>query len=141
MRFVLDSCVSLKWVLPEADSLKAMQLRDEVRKSVHEILAPQVFELEIAHALTRAERTSRIPVGQALVLWADIMCTPPDLQASIALTPRAIGISSDLRVGVYDCLYVALADREQCDLVTSDDLMIKRLQPKFPFIRSLASMP
>src|SRR5437764_5957293 len=30
-------------------------------------------------------------------------------------------ISSQLRQSVYDCLYVALAERESCELVTADD--------------------
>ncbi len=29
MKYVLDSSVALKWVLPEADSGKAIRLRDE----------------------------------------------------------------------------------------------------------------
>lgn len=46
-----------------------------------------------------------------------------------------------MKVGVYDCIYVALAEREGCDLVTADDRMFKNLQPRFPFILSLASLP
>ena len=42
---------------------------------------------------------------------------------------------------VYDAIYVALAERESCELVTADDKLVKNLQPQFPFIRSLASMP
>ena len=37
MKYVLDSCVALKWVLPEADSARAISLRDDYRKSVHEL--------------------------------------------------------------------------------------------------------
>ena len=35
---------------------------------------------------------------------------------------------------VYDCLYVALAEREQCDLVTADQRLINNLQSKFPLL-------
>jgi len=34
--------------------------------------------------------------------------------------PRAYELSSNARVAVYDCLYVALAEREQCKVVTAD---------------------
>jgi predicted nucleic acid-binding protein len=44
-------------------------------------------------------------------------------------------------VGVYDCLYVALAERENCGFVTADDKLIKNLQGTFQFIIALASMP
>jgi len=35
-----------------------------------------------------------------------------------------------MRIGVYDCLYVALAEREQCRVVSAD----KRLVNVFPSI-------
>jgi predicted nucleic acid-binding protein len=52
-----------------------------------------------------------------------------------------VDISSKTRGSFYDCLYVALAEREGCELVTADDKLIKNLQPQFPFIISLASLP
>ena len=45
-----------------------------------------------------------------------------------------------MRIGVYDCLYVALAEQEKCELVTADTTMINALQKDFPFIRALATM-
>ena len=35
MKYVLDSSVALKFVLPEVDSGKAIRLRDDYRKSIH----------------------------------------------------------------------------------------------------------
>jgi predicted nucleic acid-binding protein len=32
-----------------------------------------------------------------------------------------------MHVGVYDCLYVALAEREKCDLVTADEKLVRNL--------------
>jgi predicted nucleic acid-binding protein len=57
------------------------------------------------------------------------------------LLPRAVAISSAMRCGVYDCLYVALAEREGCELITADDKLLKGLAAQFPFIISLASTP
>ena len=54
---------------------------------------------------------------------------------------RAIDISSKMRVGVYDCVYVALAEQESCELITADNTMATVLQKDFPFIIPLASMP
>jgi predicted nucleic acid-binding protein len=141
MRAVLDSNVALKSVLAEPDTPKATQLCDEFQRGMHQLLAPDVFEVEIAHALTRAERQGRIAVGQALALWSGIMANPPALQPSSSLMPRAIEISSVMRAGLYDCLFVALAEREACELITADDKMLKRLQPTFPFVVPLSSLP
>lgn len=38
--------------------------------------------------------------------------------------PQAIALSSPVRIGVYDCLYVALAKREQCKVVTADQRVL-----------------
>jgi primary-amine oxidase len=50
-------------------------------------------------------------------------------------------ISSAMRIGVYNCLYVALAEREKCELVSWDDQLVKILQATIPYITSLASLP
>ena len=64
MRYVLDSCVGFKWAVIEADTAKARRLRDDFRKGVHELLAPDIFPVEIAHAMSRAERQGRVAPAQ-----------------------------------------------------------------------------
>ncbi len=141
MKRVLDSSVGFKWVVPELHSDKALRLRDDYCKGIVELIAPDIFLVEIVHALTRAQRQKRITPAQGALALADIMNTQPQLAGYIPLLPRAYQISSHRNVGVYDCLYVALAEQEACDLVTSDDRMLKNLQPHFPFLVSLASLP
>jgi len=141
MKYVIDSSIAVKWVLPEADSDKAGAIRDGFRNAAHELLAPDIFSVEAAHALTRAERQLRIAIGAAKTLFLDILTTQPQFFPFQPLMLRAIDISSQMRIGVYDCVYVALAEREKCELVTADDRLIKNLQGRFPFIVALASMP
>jgi len=62
-------------------------------------------------------------------------------QQYLPLLKRALGIASQARIGVYDCLYVAHAEREGCELLTADDRLVRTVQPTFPFITSLASLP
>lgn len=141
MRFVLDSSVAFKWVVPEVHSDKALRLREAFRQAVHELLAPDIFFRELAHSLTRAERQKRIPASAAVTLLLDLLSTPPTILPADPLLLRAGAISSQARIGFYDCLYVALAEREGCALVTADDKLLKNLQAQFPFIVALASMP
>jgi predicted nucleic acid-binding protein len=141
MKYVLDSSVGVKWALIEQDTDKARQLRNDYGNGVHELISPDIFPIETAHSLTRAERQRRIAVSQAAVLWIDIMRAAPMLHPHAPLIPRAIAISSQMRIGVYDCVYVALAEQEGCELVTADDLLIRNLLFTFPFIRALASFP
>ena len=92
--------------------------------------------------MTRAERQKRIPVGSAVPLLTDVLRTLPRLHSSLAPLLRACDIiSSTSRVGMYDCLYVALSEAEQCQLITADDKLIKTLQSQFPLIIHLSALP
>jgi predicted nucleic acid-binding protein len=141
MKYILDASVAFKWVVPELHSDKALRLLANSVSRTDELLAADIFPGEVGHALTRAERQGRITPGEALQLWADVMTTCPVLLPSLPLTHRAIEISSQTRVGVFDCIYVALAEREGCEFVTADNRLVHNLQASFPFVISLASIP
>jgi predicted nucleic acid-binding protein len=141
MKYVIDSSVKVKWVLAEPESDKATRLRDDFRNSVYELISPDLFTVEACHALTRAERQGRISPGQARTLFLDILTTPPQVFPFQPFLLRAIDLASTMRIGVYDCIYVALADQEKCELVTADVTLVRALQPTYSFIRTLASFP
>ena len=141
MKYVLDSSVALKWVLSEADSARAIRLRDEYKNGVHELLAPDIFLPEVANSLASAERQRRIPVGQAAIFLVDIARTAPIIHPSSPLLLRAIALALATRRAVYDCIYLALAEAEGCELVTADDQFARGLRPSFPFIISLVALP
>jgi predicted nucleic acid-binding protein len=103
--------------------------------------APSSFSAEAANALTKSERQKLIPVGHARRLLADILGDAPVLRPYDPLLYRATDLFSQTRSGVLDCLYVALAEREHCKLVTADDKLLRNLRPHFPFVVSLASLP
>ena len=138
MKYVLDSCVAFKWSVVESETAEARRLRDDYLRAVVELIAPDVFPLEISHALTRAERQKRITAAESAQFLRDLIRAIPLLYPSFPLLARAHSISSALRVGVYDCLYVAHAEREGCDLVTADVKLLRTLGPHFPFIIPLA---
>jgi predicted nucleic acid-binding protein len=127
MRYVLDSCVAAKWALAEIDSDKALKIRDDFSYARHELLIPDFFPLEIAHILTRAERQRRISGDEAQIFLMDILSAPFELYPSLPLLPRAYQISSQARIGIYDCLYAALAEQEGCELLTADEKLKRAL--------------
>ncbi len=124
MKYVLDASVAVKWVLPEPDSAKALSIRDDYRIGTHELIAPDTLPVEVCHALTRAERRNVIAKAESIVKLADLLALQPILHSYLPLLPRAVEISSQMRIGVYDCLYVALAERESCQLITADQRLV-----------------
>jgi predicted nucleic acid-binding protein len=139
MRYVLDSSVALKTALPETDSAKAIALCEAFEKGQHELFSPDIYPIESAHALTKAERRGLLKAGDAAILFADLPI--PVLHPSLPLLQRAIEISSSNRVGMYDCLYVALAEQENCELVTADQRLVNSLSGQFAFIIGLDAIP
>ena len=106
-------------------------------------LAPDIFPVEVANAFYNAGLQGRLPAGQFANRLADVLKVGPVLYKSTSLLPRAIAIigKAVARIGIYDCLYVALAEREGCELITSDRRLIYALQKDFPFITDLATLP
>lgn len=134
MRIILDSSVAFKTLVPEKESDKATKLLDEYRQGIHELLAPDILPVEVGHALTRAERQGRVSPTNGYALWSGLMADCIPLVPYLLLMPRAYALSSQTRIGVYDCLYVALAEREGCELVTADQRLVNTFQGQFPVI-------
>jgi predicted nucleic acid-binding protein len=139
MKYVLDASVAIKWVIIEPDSNKATRLREDYRNAIHELIAPESFTIECAYSLTKKQRQRLLPDARAL--WDEIMMDVPVLAPILPLLDRALEISIAKRHNFYDCLYVALAERERCELLTADTKLITNLQASFPLIISLATLP
>lgn len=133
MKYILDSCVALKWVLAEPDADRAIRVRDEYARGVHELLAPDVFPLEVAHTLAKAERRGIILPGEGVQKLSDVLRFLPVLHPTLPLLARAFALATAARIGVYDCLYVSLAEREGGSLLTADARLLNSL-PGAPIV-------
>ncbi len=131
-RFILDASVAFKSLVIESDSEMAARLIEDYRNGVHELIAPGILPIEVGHALTRAERVGRISTTEGFTLWSAMMADCPLLFPSLSLMPRAYVLSSVMRLGIYDCLYVALSEQEGCEIV-SDDARLASLFPMHVF--------
>ena len=133
MKLILDASVGLKFCLNEPDVAKALQLRDDARKGLHEFLAPDIFPVEVSHGLSKAFRQRRLSLDEAKAHYASILTDCPALHPSVALLDRAYELALNLRTPVYDCLYVALAEDQSCSVVTADSKSVATFQG-FPVI-------
>lgn len=121
--------------------MRAIRLRDEYRNGIHALLAPDIFLPEIANGLASAERQGRIKTGESGLLLVDIVRTAPVIRSSQPLLLRAMALAIATRRAVYDCIYLALAEAEGCELVTADVQFVRGLQTSYPFIVLLAALP
>lgn len=138
MKLVIDASIGLKAMLPEHDSAKALQLRADFRKGIHELLSPDLYLLEAGNAIVTAARSGKIYASEVPIFYAELMGNLRIIDPSTSLLPRAIEIALQSRASVYDATYVVLAERESCNLVTVDEKLLKVL-PGFSIV-SLASL-
>lgn len=130
---VVDASVGFKLLVPETDSGKALALFSE------DLHAPDFYPIELTNALRMAEVRHRIADSSALL--GDLLIYLPALHSSLSLLPRALEIAKrTTRRSVYDAMYVALAEREQCQLITADTKLVNALQRDFPFVIALDSL-
>ena len=130
---VVDASVGYKWIVPENDSDKAMALQSE------DLHAPDFFPIELANAFNTSQVRGRIPDAQTAL--GDLLLQLPSLHESISLLPRALEISRLAgRRSIYDLLYVALAEREQCELITADQKLFNSLRQQFPWVIDLSTL-
>ena len=114
MSVVVDASVALKWVLDEPGKEDADALLDE------ELIAPALWLLEAANALWRRARRGEISGAEAKERLAELYNAPVTTSAIEDDLPAAADLAHALGQPVYDCLYLAVAIRENTHVVTAD---------------------
>jgi predicted nucleic acid-binding protein len=115
-RLVVDASVVIKWFLPEVLAEAALRLAASDRV----FLAPELLGAEFANALWKKRLRREVEGSAAAGILENFRRLSIETFALMPLLPSAFAIASAAGHSVYDCLYVALAEREDCPLVTAD---------------------
>ena len=125
-QFVVDASVGLKWVLPEEHSEVALALLARARRDEVQLLAPDAYLPEVTNALwARSHLRDDLTPDEARDALDRLVLTLPSLVPSTGLAIQALELSLAFGHAVYDCLYVALAIRNGCSVITADRAMIR----------------
>ncbi len=120
MTIVVDASVAVKWILPEPGSPAAAALREQDS----DLTAPSLIVAEVGNAIWRAVRYRALDQSdglhgfEAALIWFQSLIPIEELRV------RALALAIELHHPIYDCFYLALADRENAPLVTADEAMI-----------------
>jgi predicted nucleic acid-binding protein len=126
LSWVVDASVAVKWVIPEVLS----DLADRVRDGAEDVLAPDLLLVDVANALWRKTTAREISAREADGAFDLVRRSGIDLRPAGPLLPRAMDLARRLGHPVYDCVYLALAEREEATLVTADQRLLRRLSAR-----------
>ena len=93
---------------------------------------------EVISAFLRASRRGRLTTDEAREAIRDLLALPCVLCDVTALADRAFTIAHQHQQRAYDCLYVALAERDGSTLWTGDERLYNALHTQHPFMRWIA---
>ncbi len=128
MSLVLDSSVTLAWIIPD-------ETTDEIGEVFEEIadagaVVPALWRLEVANSLTVALRRGRISESLRAAALADLAFL--DITVDAATDAHAWGstlhLADRLGLTLYDAAYLELAQRRALRIATLDTALIAAAQ-------------
>jgi predicted nucleic acid-binding protein len=138
-RVVVDCSVVVKWNIPTEDHAAAAEaLFGDWEHHVVDVLVPNHFPSEVISAFLRASRRGRITMDEAREAIRDLLALPFVLCDVTAIADSAFTIAHQHQQRVYDCLYVALAERDGVELWTDDARLYNALHAQHSSVRWIA---
>lgn len=123
MSLVIATSVALRWFVEAAGSDAAIALLG----SDEPLVAPDLVVAEITNAAWKLVRAGEINEEHGRRIAAAVPSSFAALVGSPLLASRAYELARDLDHPVYDCLYLALAERDATRVITADKRLLKRL--------------
>ena len=133
---VVDSSLAVKWVLIEPYDDQARRLLARWIRSGMRRLVPVLFLSEVNTPLLKQRRQGTISTDDATVAFNTVLSAVTVVHEDTGLLHRARAIAEALLLRTaHDCLYVALAERENCDMWTADERFYNLVHGLFPRVR------
>jgi predicted nucleic acid-binding protein len=121
--WIVDASVAAKWMFEEEFTANARTLIESGRP----LVAPDIIFAEVGNVAWKRVLRGEIAGQHAR---AAVNALPQLLSLTVEsseLVYDALDLALKLKHPVYDCLYVALAERQDTPLVTGDSRLLERL--------------
>lgn len=123
MTLVVDASVALKWFVAEPDSGPARSLL----AAGEDLIAPDLIVAELCNAAWRLRRRNEMTDEQVGIVASRAPHMFVERFPLDALAPRGSTIAVSLDHPVYDCFYLALAERVDVPVVTADRRLLAKV--------------
>jgi predicted nucleic acid-binding protein len=119
---VVDTSIVAKWFLDEEHSEIALSLLE------NDLHAPELLEVELAHTLCKKVRRGELEADEARSILRCFEDFPVQRHETVFLQDLAFDFALAHGRGIYDCLFVALAEILDTRVVTADRRLVRGLR-------------
>jgi predicted nucleic acid-binding protein len=127
---VVDASVAFKWLIPdrsEADVPAAKAILAEHMEAKVRIVVPSLLFYEVGNILLYGR--VRPPAAQVEGALADLFLLPLEVVSPTASDAQAAsGLAAQHGITFYDATYLALAESQDCDFVTADGRLYRKVR-------------
>jgi predicted nucleic acid-binding protein len=117
---VIDANVGLKWFIEEPRSTAARKILEKGAS----FIAPDIVIPEICNVVWKKVKNHEITAEQGQAIVTNVPMILDHIVPSSELAQRAFDLAVQSNHPVYDCLYLALAERESITLITDDAKLV-----------------
>jgi predicted nucleic acid-binding protein len=117
---VIDANVGLKWFIEEPRSTAARKILEKGAS----FIAPDIVIPEICNVVWKKVKNQEITAEQGQAIVTNVPMILDHIVPSSELAQRAFDLAVQSNHPVYDCLYLALAERESITLITDDAKLV-----------------
>jgi predicted nucleic acid-binding protein len=132
--FVLDCSIAAKWVLPEPDRAPALGWFDRYASGEVLLIAPDTLLAEFASLVAKRHRRKQISAEQARAAFSLMVKCAPRLFDTRPRLFRALELSVQYQLSLWDCVYLALALERDCPVLTADHRLFRGGKGRHPSI-------
>lgn len=119
---VIDASIAVKWVVEEEGTPQALALRHEAK-----LIAPELLVAECANILWKKVGRDELSREEALLAARLLQGADVELLPMRSLFGAATELAIELEHPAYDCIYLALAVENDCQFVTADERLLRKL--------------
>lgn len=121
-QYIIDTSALIQGFIEDSYSLRVATLMHMVTVANSARLhLPEFCLVECTNVIWKRVRFQGETQENARRILADLQAFPLSAHASVGLLPRALDIGIEVRLAIYDCVHIALAEILNLPLITVDE--------------------